>query len=98
MTLSTDEWIKWVDTRVESIIARPAMWGGRQAVELQLLQLAEVRQLAVDSSALTADPCMLVKKWIKHSKKHNNRTLQIAECSEEEFQTFLRSMVNDLNA
>ena len=95
MTLSTDEWIKWIDERTEAMLKRPGMWGtNREAIELQLLQLMEVRQLVTDSDAVAKNPRLVINKWIEHSKKHGN--LYIATCTEEEFAMFLQSLVDDL--
>lgn len=51
---------KWVDQRIEDMLAAPRMWGSDEAVELQVLLLLEIRTLALRPEELAADPrCIL---------------------------------------
>ena len=40
----------WLDKRLKSLVERPEMWGDRESVELQVLQLLEVRALVSDAT------------------------------------------------
>lgn len=43
--------ITWVDARIADVLRAPRMWGATaESVELQLLQLLEVRDVAADSN------------------------------------------------
>ncbi len=42
---------EWLEKRLDNILARPEMWGGQEAVELQVLQLLELRTFLNDSAS-----------------------------------------------
>ena len=41
---------QWIDKRLASLVERPEIWGDRESVELQTLQLLEVRALVLDAA------------------------------------------------
>jgi len=43
--------LHFIDERIEQMLARPAAWGSAESVELQVLQLVEVRALAMHPDA-----------------------------------------------
>jgi hypothetical protein len=47
--------LQFIDKRLDSLIAKPALWGGRESVELQVLQLLELRAVVLRPSADTRD-------------------------------------------
>jgi hypothetical protein len=42
--------LDFIESRIESLLVRPGLWGSDEAVEMQLLQLLEVRFLATSAS------------------------------------------------
>jgi hypothetical protein len=47
MTLETASVVGFVDKRLEAMLRSPEMWGEQESVELQVLQLLEVRLVAL---------------------------------------------------
>jgi hypothetical protein len=43
--------LQFIDARLDSLIAKPSLWGGREGVELQILQLLEFRALVLRPNA-----------------------------------------------
>jgi hypothetical protein len=48
--------LEWIEQRIEEMLAAPSMWGTLEAVELQVLQLLELRALAVRPEPELANP------------------------------------------
>lgn len=46
----------WADQRIDEMLAAPRMWGSLEAVEMQVLQLLEIRALAVRPSQELENP------------------------------------------
>jgi hypothetical protein len=57
MVASTEEILSWVNSRINEILLRPRMWGGKEAVEMQLLSLFELKEFTKDSH--TGRPTLL---------------------------------------
>ena len=49
--LTVDAIVRWIDGYTVNILAAPPMWGCPEAVEMQVLQLAEVRAVVLGGSA-----------------------------------------------
>jgi hypothetical protein len=47
MSTSRDAMVQWIDQRIERILAAPPMWGSPEAVEMQVLQLLQMRAVAL---------------------------------------------------
>jgi hypothetical protein len=45
-----NDMVRWIDERLSHMLEAPPMWGCPEAVELQALQLLEIRALAQDVS------------------------------------------------
>lgn len=58
--------LAWLAKRLENILARPQMWGGQEAVELQVLQLLELETFVLDPSS---DQRVVLDKYNEHSRK-----------------------------
>jgi hypothetical protein len=89
---NTDKIIKWVDARIETILTRPGMWGGREALELQILQLTEFRKLMLEPEALETNPRLIVNAWISQSRK----PLHTLEVTDAEFVQQLKKLADTL--
>jgi hypothetical protein len=99
MTLSADEYNKWVDERVEMMLKRPGMWGTcRESVELQLVQLMEFRKLVNDSDAVAKNPRLIVDEWIEFGKKYKcgNKPLFSLKNTDDEYYLLLRELAEYL--
>ena len=53
-----------LDERLAALILRPSMWGPPVAVELQVLHLLELRQLAIDPGLPKGDEKWIQRRWI----------------------------------
>ena len=66
MTALRDTVVRWVDQRIEAVLAAPPMWGSPEAVELQVLLLLEVRALALRPDQTLAEPRRVLDTYIAH--------------------------------
>jgi hypothetical protein len=66
MTTLRDTVVRWVDQRIEAVLAAPPMWGSPEAVELQVLLLLEVRALALRPDQTLAEPRRVLDTYIAH--------------------------------
>jgi hypothetical protein len=50
MVASSEEILSWVEERINVILLRPRMWGGKEAIEMQLLALFELKEFTKNSA------------------------------------------------
>lgn len=58
--------LAWLTKRLDNILARPEMWGGQEAVELQVLQLLELEVFINDPAS---NQRLVLDKYNEHSRK-----------------------------
>lgn len=54
----------WADARIDEILAAPRMWGSDEAVEMQVLQLLEMRALAIRPAQELANPRRVIDSYL----------------------------------
>jgi hypothetical protein len=90
--------IEFIDSRIDSILKAPDMWGPPLAVELQLILLLELREVAIEG--VTQDRAVL-RRYQVHLKKATNGSGNMMLCDQlglghsasESFTQVLRSWV-----
>ena len=56
--------VAWTDQYLHEILAAPRMWGSLEAVEMQVLQLLEVRALALRPDQELASPRRVLDTYV----------------------------------
>lgn len=62
MTVDANRVLSMIDERIDGIAKRPRMWGGPEALELQMLQLLEFRSM-VGRPVLASSPDEVRTLW-----------------------------------
>jgi len=89
--------LSWITARLDTILGAPRMWGSREAVELQILTLLEVRRVVCGE-----DPMGLLDQYVEFVRKrypgHWNKPLYLilAAEPEEEFVRVLQELRSEL--
>lgn len=63
MSVDINEILNSIDKRIEGIVTRPNMWGGPEALELQMLQLLEFRSMLGRPSNYKQKPEEVRRLW-----------------------------------
>jgi hypothetical protein len=66
MSSLRDTLVSWVDQRIADVLAAPPMWGSPEAVEMQVLQLLEIRALALRPGQELADPRRVFETYVAY--------------------------------
>ncbi|MBK9260655.1 MAG: hypothetical protein IPM54_12640 [Polyangiaceae bacterium] len=61
--------VHWVDQRIEDMLSAPRMWGGDEAVEMQLLLLFEMRALAMRPAQELDNPSRILDTYAAYLAK-----------------------------
>jgi hypothetical protein len=69
MTARADELVSWIDERVAAILAAPPMWGSPEAVELQVLLLAELRAFIFEPEREMEAPRRVLDAYAAHLRR-----------------------------
>lgn len=90
-----------IESRIRSILERPEVWGSNESVELQIIQLLEVRFLLMNNQSDWTQSAIVLKKYLTYlSNCFPNSALQplplLLEQNkrEEEFTKILAKFVN----
>ena len=70
MSAFRDRLRAFVDRRLQSLIATPEIWGSAESVELQVLQLLQVRSLVIDPEQGDRDPGATREHYVSFLREH----------------------------
>ncbi|MCA2977693.1 MAG: hypothetical protein INH41_02370 [Myxococcaceae bacterium] len=73
MTTARQAMVAWVDRRIDDILRAPPMWGSDEAVELQVLQLLEMRDAAQNPTAANAQPRRVLERYAEFLRSRRPR-------------------------
>lgn len=95
MSALRDTIVAWTDQYLQEILAAPRMWGSLEAVEMQVLQLLEVRALALRPNQEIASPRRVLDSYAAFLRgRYPNQPalplFQLLEAQEE--QDFVRTL------
>lgn len=76
MSRPPDMIARWVDERLAEMLAAPPMWGSPEAVEMQVLQLLQVRALAVRPEQEIANPRRVFETYLAYLRERFPRRPQ----------------------
>ncbi|MBL8715252.1 MAG: hypothetical protein JNL79_04620 [Myxococcales bacterium] len=60
----------WTNRRIDEVLVAPRMWGSREAVEMQVLQLLEIRALALRPGPELANPRRVLDMYLQYLQQH----------------------------
>jgi hypothetical protein len=69
MTATAEELVSWIDERANAVLAAPPMWGSPEAVELQLLLLAELRAFIYDAAREGRAPRRVLESYAAYLRR-----------------------------
>ncbi|MCC6525918.1 MAG: hypothetical protein IT373_24940 [Polyangiaceae bacterium] len=61
--------VEWVDQRIDEMLKAPPMWGSNEAVEMQVLQLVELRALALRPTQELETPRRVIDNYLAHLRQ-----------------------------
>jgi hypothetical protein len=64
-----DTIVQWLDQRIEHILAAPPMWGSPEAVEMQVLQLIQVRSLILRPTQEIENPRGVFNAYLSYLRQ-----------------------------
>jgi len=56
---------RWASDRIREILSAPLMWGSREAVELQILQLVETMLADSDPDTIARNPRIVLDRYVE---------------------------------
>jgi len=62
--------VRWADQRIDEMLGAPPMWGSPESVELQVLQLVELRALALQPERELAAPRRVLELYQSFLREH----------------------------
>ncbi len=94
---------RWCDERRVEMLAAPRMWGSREAVELQLLLLQELRSLAINPELQLGDPRRVLDLYVelvarRFPSEPRRPLFEIADLSDTDFKSELSRVHAELSA
>lgn len=94
---------RWCDERRVEMLAAPPMWGSREAVELQLLLLQELRSLALNPELQLGDPRRVLDLYVelvarRFPSEPRRPLFEVPDLSDSDFKSELGRVHAELSA